>query len=160
MIHTRVAYFVYEFVALSNLQEFVGLHGGLDEWICKYYFKELLKALRVSHQNGIVHRDIHPENVMIDANFDLKLSEFTKSCDNTLAKKSTGMGMPGCPGYMAPEMYLGKYNTQDADMFACGVLLFFMRTGHQPFEEATNRCSLYRKISRGDMDAFWSLHEK
>ena len=133
MIHTRVAYFVYEFVALSNLQEFVGLHGGLDEWICKYYFKELLKALRVSHQNGIVHRDIHPENVMIDANFDLKLSEFTKSCDNTLAKKSIGIGMPGCPGYMAPEMYLGKYNTQDADMFACGVLLFFMRTGHQPF---------------------------
>ena len=61
---------------------------------------------------------------------------------------------------MAPEIWKGPYNAQEADLFACGIILFFMRTGKFPFYDATNKNSLYNKIIRGDMDAFWSAHEK
>ena len=67
---------------------------------------------------------------------------------------------------MAPEMHCGQqqlcdgpFCPTDADLFACAVLLFFMRTGQQPFQEATAKCKFYRKILRGNLDEFWSLHE-
>ena len=129
-MQTKVAYFVFEHISTCNLEELVWMHGGLDEWICKFYFRELLKGLRVCHSKGIVHRDIHPSNVMIDSNFDLRLGEFSLSCENTLSKNSTSTGIPGRPGYWSPEMFRGQYSPLDTDLFACAVLLFFMRTGN------------------------------
>ena len=61
---------------------------------------------------------------------------------------------------MAPEFWTGSYNAHEADLFACGILLFFMRAGRCPFYDATNRNSLYNKIIRGDFEAFWAAIEK
>ena len=61
---------------------------------------------------------------------------------------------------MAPEFWNHCYNPIDADLFACGVMLFALRTGSYPFYESTNRNSYYNKIIRGETEAFWAAHEK
>ena len=49
MNESKVAFFVYSYVPIANIQDFVEMQGGLDEWVCRYYFMQLLSAIRVCH---------------------------------------------------------------------------------------------------------------
>ena len=141
----------------GNLGEFLGLTGPLDEWVCQYYFLQLLSGLRYTHGQGIAHRDLKPDNLMIDDNFNLKLTSFIHSCNHKTASYSS---IPMNRQLMAPEFWTHAYNPVDGDLFACGVMLFALRTGSFPFYETTNRNSYYNKIIRGETEAFWAAHEK
>ena len=61
---------------------------------------------------------------------------------------------------MSPEFFKLAYKADDADLFACGVILFYLRTGSYPFWEATDKNSQYRHIMRGRYDQFWLWHER
>ena len=110
------------------------------------------------HNNDIAHRDLKPQNLLLDVEYNLKITEFGFSCRATSGLHSTYI--PGTRHFMAPEIWKGAYNAHEADLFACGIILFFMRTGSCPFYDATDRNSLYKKIISGDTDAFWGSHEK
>ncbi len=99
------------------------------------------------HSQGIAHRDIKLENVLLDADLNIKLIDFGFSTQQTSPKKAKLFC--GTPSYMAPEIVSRiEYLGQPADIWAAGVLLFCLLNGYFPFKGQTD-AELYRRIQRG-----------
>jgi eukaryotic-like serine/threonine-protein kinase len=97
------------------------------------------RALRYSHRQGVIHRDVKPSNVMFTGEGEPKLSDFgiakILEDDNAATLTGTGVGI-GTPGYMAPEQWTGETSPQ-SDQYGLGVVLYEMLAGHKPYEATT-----------------------
>jgi serine/threonine protein kinase len=109
----------------------------------KRYATQLASALDYAHMQGIVHRDIKPGNVLLDADGDVFLSDFgiarfyDSSPDvlSTVQVSLTSTGeIFGTPSYMAPELFRGEQAEPAADIYALGVMLYQLVTGRVPFQ--------------------------
>ncbi|KNA15023.1 hypothetical protein SOVF_102020 [Spinacia oleracea] len=143
-------YFIMEFAKGGELFAKVS-KGRFSEDLSRRYFHQLISAVGYCHSRGVYHRDLKPENLLLNENWDLKISDFGLSAvkDQT---KSDGMlhTMCGTPAYVAPEILAKKgYDGAKVDIWSCGIILFVLTAGYLPFND-TNLMNLYRKIYRGD----------
>ncbi|KAL2899946.1 CBL-interacting serine/threonine-protein kinase 11 [Bienertia sinuspersici] len=143
-------YFVMDFAKGGELFAKVS-KGRFSEDLSRRYFHQLISAIGYCHSRGVYHRDLKPENLLLDENWNLKISDFGLSAvkDQT---KSDGLlhTMCGTPAYVAPEILAKKgYDGAKVDIWSCGIILFVLSAGYLPFND-TNLMNLYRKIYRGD----------
>ncbi len=98
---------------------------------------DVAAALDYAHQQGIIHRDVKPSNILVDKHGNAYLMDFgiAKVLEGT--SKLTGSAMLGTPAYMAPEQTLSKPVTAQTDVYSLGVMLYEMVMGKQPFEAET-----------------------
>ena len=99
----------------------------------------VLQALRIRHDNGVVHRDMKPENVMVDARRQYQAHRFRHRRDAG-ARRLTYANITatlGTPNYISPEQVKGKRGDGRSDIFAVGVMLYEMLTGKLPFTGAS-----------------------
>jgi len=109
------------------------------------YAAHLLDGLAAAHAEGIVHRDVKPENIFITDDDTAKMldfglarvPDFLSRGDNSVATTTTPGTLLGSVGYMAPEQVTGAPVDQRADLFALGVVLYEMLTGRVPFRGAS-----------------------
>jgi len=122
-----------EFISGSSLLKHILSKGGLPETEVIYIMETLLKSLRALHSLNIVHRNLKPENILLDYTpngTQLKITEFGFSCIVDPSNKSPWevsrnfCGKCGTPGYMAPELLLNKQCTTATDIFSMGVVLY------------------------------------
>lgn len=157
-----------DFVVLSiashgEVFDFIANSGAFSEPVARYYFKQALEGLDYCHSNGVAHRDMKPENLLLDENYDLKIADFGFAGP---LEGRDGSGFLttrlGTKNYMAPEIHDGKpYTGQSVDLFALGIILFIMVAQAPPFNTAeTNKDPFYRAISQGKSAAFWRAHTK
>lgn len=105
--------------------------GRLEESCAQRLFSALAQAVQHLHQQGIIHRDVKAQNVLVSADFeDLRLVDF-----NTARQMSDGaLTMTGTVDYLPPEVLLGNSLTKEADVWAMGVCLHLMLTGSLPLK--------------------------
>jgi serine/threonine protein kinase/tetratricopeptide (TPR) repeat protein len=132
------AYFItMEYVPGEDLKSFIRRAGPLGSGKAIFIAKQICEGLTEAHRLGVVHRDLKPQNVMIDTQGNARIMDFgiARSLD---AKGITGAGvMIGTPEYMSPEQVEGKEVDQRSDIYSLGVILFEMLTGRVPFKGDT-----------------------
>lgn len=114
------------------------------------------------HNNGVAHRDLKPENIMLDDDYNLKVTDFGFAAP-TEGRTGTGfLKTPlGTPGYKAPEICERRpYSGASVDLFALGVIMFILYSGHPPFANAKSGDAHYNHFINENYDAFWAQHQK
>ncbi len=138
-IHEQMPFVVMDFIRGVTLREVLD-RGALDPRRAVALMRQILAGLAHAHEIGIVHRDVKPANVMLTDR--TLIGEQVRILDFGLARLREGnagitAGMViGTPAYMSPEQCKGGVIDARVDVYACGVLLYEMLTGHKPYEHA------------------------
>ncbi len=130
-------FFVMEFVEGESLGSMLKREGKLSVEASAKVIQQTALGLATAHDRGVVHRDIKPGNLMITSRGSVKIADFGIALSNEdFSKKLTSTGeFVGTPGYLSPEVCLGKPVDQRSDIFSLGIVLFEMLTGKVPFTD-------------------------
>jgi serine/threonine protein kinase len=130
-------YISMEYVPGEDLKSFIRRSGHLNEAKAIGLARQILEGLVEAHRLGVVHRDLKPQNIMIDREGNAKIMDFGIA-RSLHTKGVTGTGVIiGTPEYMAPEQAEGHDIDHRVDIYALGAILFEMVTGRVPFEGET-----------------------
>jgi serine/threonine-protein kinase len=128
------SYITMEYVPGEDLKSFIRRVGQLPVGKAVSIAQQMCGGLGEAHHHGVVHRDLKPQNIMIDKDGNARIMDFGIARSIT-GKGITGDGvMIGTPEYMSPEQVEGKESDHRADIYALGVVLYEMLTGKVPFE--------------------------
>ncbi|XP_065634889.1 CBL-interacting serine/threonine-protein kinase 14 isoform X1 [Quercus suber] len=143
-------YFVMEFAKGGELFAKIA-RGRFSEDLSRRYFQQLISAVGYCHSRGVFHRDLKPENLLLDENWDLKVSDFGLSAvKDQIRPDGLLHTLCGTPAYVAPEILAKKgYDGAKVDVWSCGVILFVLNAGYLPFNDP-NLMVMYRKIYNGE----------
>lgn len=127
-------YIVMELVEGENLEQRLRRHGALDPRAAVDIALQVVAALESAHQRGIVHRDIKPQNILIDRAGRVKVTDFglAKAVTDS-SQTETGLIM-GSVHYFSPEQARGDPTGPQSDLYSLGVVLFEALTARRPFE--------------------------
>ena len=128
-------YVTMEFVAGTPLKDLIKARTRLPVSATVSVGKQLCRALEAAHDEGIIHRDIKPQNIMVAADGLVKVMDFgiARPVQREKAMTKTGLVI-GTPDYMAPEQLLGQPIDPRVDLYAAGVVLYECLTGRRPHE--------------------------
>ena len=131
------SYLTMEYVEGTNLRQRLGEQGALTVDEAFRVAEDVLDALTVAHQAGLVHRDIKPENVLIGPRDRIKVADFGLARAVTEVTSTTSGTILGTVAYLAPELVARGVTDTRTDVYAVGILLYEMLTGTQPFSGET-----------------------
>ncbi|MCY4465180.1 MAG: protein kinase [Chloroflexi bacterium] len=141
------AYLVMRYLGGGSVRDLVNAQGklGLDK--VGRISMQTLSAMAFAHRNGVVHRDIKPDNVFLDDDGNAYLSDFgiakTVGAD---ASEASGQ-IVGTPAYLAPEQIRGEEATPQSDIYAFGIMLYEMLSGARPFNDVSLATLVYRHLN-------------
>jgi serine/threonine-protein kinase len=125
-------YIAMEYLDGRSLKELILSRGPAPVSVAVDYARQILSALRFAHRNGIVHRDIKPHNVLVDAEGHVKVTDF--GIARAGASQMTEEGsIIGTAQYLSPEQARGTTVDQTSDLYSLGIVLYEMLTGEVPF---------------------------
>lgn len=133
----ETSYLTMEYIDGANLRRHIGERGALTVGDALRIGESVLDALAAAHRVGLVHRDIKPENVLLATDGRVKLADFGLARAVTEVTSTTTGTVLGTVAYLAPELVVRGVSDARTDVYACGVLLFEMLTGRQPFTGET-----------------------
>jgi serine/threonine-protein kinase len=129
-------YIAMEFLDGRTLKELIVSRGAAPINVAIEYARQILSALRFAHRHGIVHRDIKPHNVLVDAEGRVKVTDFGIARAGTSQMTETG-SIVGTAQYLSPEQARGGEVDPRSDLYSLGVVLYELLTGKTPFDGET-----------------------
>jgi serine/threonine-protein kinase len=132
-----MSYLTMEYIDGVNLRHRIVERGSLPLGEALRIAERVLDALSVAHRADLVHRDIKPENVLLAVDGRVKLADFGLARAVTEVTSTTTGTVLGTVAYLAPELVAQGTSDARTDVYACGVLLYEMITGRQPFVGST-----------------------
>ncbi|HTT69399.1 MAG TPA: protein kinase [Gemmatimonadales bacterium] len=146
-------YVTMEYVEGMTVRQLLETRGRLGVSAVLALGSQLAEALDVAHRQGVVHRDIKPQNLLLDAEGVLKVMDFgvARLVEHTTVLTQAGM-VVGTPAYMSPEQLLAEDVDGRSDLYSAGVVLYECLTGRLPFE-AHSPISLIAKLLHDEAEA-------
>ena len=127
-------YIVMEYVEGTDLKDYVRQRGALHPIEAVRIMMQIVSAIAAAHQNRIIHRDIKPQNILIDREGNVKITDFgiaVALSDTSLTQTNT---LLGSVHYLSPEQARGGMATIQTDIYALGIVLYELLTGRVPFD--------------------------
>ncbi|MBQ6336886.1 MAG: Stk1 family PASTA domain-containing Ser/Thr kinase [Ruminococcus sp.] len=129
-----IQYIVMEYIDGITLKEYIDMQKVLDWKETIHLTTQILKALQHAHENGIVHRDIKPHNIMLLQDGTIKVTDFGIARFSSTATRTMTEQAIGSVHYIAPEQARGEKTDGKTDIYSVGVMMYQMLTGTLPFD--------------------------
>ena len=149
--HGKIAgqlYLLMDYVEASNLKELYAQHDPVLVENVAQILIDMAEGLEHMHDNGFMHLDFKPENVLVTRNANVRLVDFDLAQPIPEKPKKASKKNPGTPAYMAPEQLLGEPISSRADIFSYGVSAYELLTNQKPFPGDTPGEILAKQLDR------------
>jgi tetratricopeptide (TPR) repeat protein/predicted Ser/Thr protein kinase len=147
--YEKKPYFVMELIEGRSLQRLLREETVPGRRVAEIV-REVALALKHAHENGIIHRDVKPENILIDSSGNPRLMDFGLAIDEETEERFTAPGaILGTPEYMSPEQAAGATSelTEATDIYALGAILYHALVGKPPFQATEMHRVIYKVIT-------------
>ncbi|MCI2773243.1 Stk1 family PASTA domain-containing Ser/Thr kinase [Staphylococcus petrasii] len=130
-------FLIMEYIDGPTLSEYIHSHGPLSIDTAINFIEQILQGVQQAHEKRIVHRDIKPQNILIDKNKTLKIFDFgiAKALSETSMTQTNHV--LGTVQYLSPEQAKGETTNETTDIYSIGIVLYEMLIGHPPFSGET-----------------------
>eukprot|EP00056_Hartaetosiga_gracilis_P013173 m.216177 g.216177 ORF g.216177 m.216177 type:complete len:581 (+) comp13803_c0_seq1:128-1870(+) len=140
-------YLIMEYASGGEVFDYLVDKGRMKEKDARVKFRQILSAIEYCHANGIVHRDLKAENLLLSKDLNIKIADFGFA--NTFEEGRKLDTFCGSPPYAAPELFLGRqYDGPEVDVWSLGVILYTLVSGALPFDGETLR-DLRARVLKG-----------
>jgi eukaryotic-like serine/threonine-protein kinase len=128
-----IYYIVMEYVRGYTLKQYIHQYAPLPVPKALHIMEQLTSAIAHAHENGVIHRDIKPQNILIDENGDVKVTDFGIAVALSSTTITQTNSVLGSVHYLSPEQARGGITTEKSDIYSLGIVMFELVTGRLPF---------------------------
>ncbi|WP_318245849.1 Stk1 family PASTA domain-containing Ser/Thr kinase [Bacillus tianshenii] len=128
-----IYYIVMEHVSGKTLKQYIQQFAPIEQYNTVEIMQQLTSAIAHAHENGIIHRDIKPQNILIDDYGTIKVTDFGIAMALSSTTITQTNSLLGSVHYLSPEQARGSLATKKSDVYALGIVMFEMLTGRLPF---------------------------
>jgi len=139
-------FFIMDFINGGEVFHHLSLEGSFSEERTRFYAAEITLGLEYLHKNGVIYRDLKPENLLLNYQGHVIITDFGLSKEGLNDPSSTTKTFCGTPEYLAPEIIKGEEYSKAVDWWSLGTLIFEMINGLPPFYVNDNPELMYEKI--------------
>lgn len=131
--HGGLRFLTMQYIDGASLADVIAAERPMDRERALALFAQVCRGVQAAHENGVLHRDLKPQNVMVDGTGHAFVTDFGLATSQELATMTQTGALMGTPHYMSPEQVMGRRVDERSDLFSLGVILYELLAGAPPY---------------------------
>src|SRR5277367_5919252 len=140
-----IKFITMEFIEGQDLKSLVNEKGRLSFDESVRVTEQICLALEAAHSEGVVHRDLKPQNIMLDKHGRVAVMDFGIARSSEAGGMTQTGALMGTPDYMSPEQVMGEHVDVRSDLFTLGIILYELLTGSMPYKAESTQAAMFKR---------------